>query len=256
MTKKQTQDKKFIEFLNDEFKNKKSKQIISQVAKKKESKKIEKIEKISAKKKEKVLKGVVGKKNENVFGKKSGVKNRLANASKLIKTMEVFLDGKSEGVNVSYETIQGWDNIYRNMKINIAKDVDSLLKLKKNKKVKKTFVAILNQKLEYAPKGNILNYSVIVMSVFMLSFFSTAIFPNFTNRSIMAIDSLFEYPIKKITEMNNVPDRTKNVADEKKLETITREQLSEYIKNNSNKIENNQTVSAEDIAGRVAGVEE
>lgn len=250
MIKDKNKSTGFIDFLNNEFQGQKSKPVVAQILEKKVVAK-----KIIIPKKSAI------KKTENVFAKKSDVRNRLANASKLIKTMEVFLDGKTEKMEVGYETFQGWDHIYENMKINIGKDVEGLIKLKmKNKKTaKKGFVIALSQKLEYAPQGNILNYSVMVMSVLMISFFSTAIFPNFTNKSISAIDSVFEYPINKIVKMQRIADEANEATAVKKsgvTPEVTREQLAEYIKRNFDRIKNNQTVPVEDITGQVAGAEE
>lgn len=247
----------FIDFLNNEFQGQKSKPVVAQIIEKKVAQKIEKVvaKKIIIPKKSAI------KKTESAFAKKSDVRNRLANASKLIKTMEVFLDGKTEKMEVGYETFQGWDHIYENMKINIGKDVESLvmLKMKNKKRSKKNFFIALNQRLEYAPQGNILNYSVMVMSVLMISFFSTAIFPNFTNKSILAIDSAFEYPISKIVKMQKIADEANGITTDKNSEVapeVTKEQLAEYIKKNFDRIKNNQTVPVEDITGQVAGVEE
>jgi len=239
----------FVDFLNNEFKNQKIKPIAPQIIEKKNVKKVAT--------KIKLPKNAIIKKTENAFAKKSDVKNRLANASKLIKTMEVFLDGKSDDMSVGYESLLGWDSVYENMRVNIAKDVESLVQLKmKNKKAaKKSFFVALNQRLEYAPQGNVLNYSVMVMSVLMISFFSTMIFPNFTSKSISAVDSLFNYPIAKISAMNAIGQETKFMPVETKPE-VTREQLAAYIKKNFDKIRNNQTVPIEDITGIVAGVEE
>ncbi|MBU4216987.1 hypothetical protein L6270_04115 [Candidatus Parcubacteria bacterium] len=252
MIKDKNKSTAFIDFLNNEFQSQKSKPVVAKVLPKQT---IKKIEKALAKKVETSKKSVV-KKAENVFGKKSNVKNRLANASKLIKTMEVFLDGKNTEMQVDYVTFEGWDEIYKNMKVNIHKDVEDLIRKKTHNKKRKTFSILIKEKLEYVPQGNVLNYSVMVMSVLMISFFSTAIFPNFTNKSISKIDSMFEYPINKIVKMQNIVDETEGIMTAKKTEVVTKEQLAEYIKKNFDKIRNNQTVPVEDITGQVAGVEE
>jgi len=252
MIKDKNKSTGFVDFLNKEFRNKKSVPVVAQVVKKQEAKKVKR----TVLEKAEIVQNKKSKKVENAFAKKSNVKNRLANASKLIKTMEVFLDGKSEEMNVNYETFQGWDEIYRDMKINIQKDVDDLIQKRRNQKTKKTFFAILDQKLEYAPQGNFLNYSVVVMSVLMLSFFSTVIFPDFANKSISKIDSLFVYPINKIVKMQNMSmEEDAGVAAVEKPQ-VTKAQLAEYIKKNFDRIKNNQTVPVEDITGQVAGVEE
>ena len=70
------------------------------------------------------------------------------------------------------------------------------------------------------------------------------------------MDSIFHYPINKIVQLTTISNESDQMIPQKNSNMVTREQLAEYIKKNSNKTINNQTVPVEDIAGQVAGVEE
>lgn len=229
----------FIDFLNKEFSNETIKPKLPKAIKTKTlTKKVSTAKKITAKK---------------ISLNTPSTKNRLANASKLIKTMEVFLD--NEEMVVDDKVVKEWANVYDNMKINIMKDVEDLIRARKKETKKNDFFMILERKIEYAPQGNILHYSLAIVSLIIISFFTATTFPSFTNKSINTMDSVFGKPINKIIQARALPI---NKTDEikKDIPTITKEQLAEYIKNNSTKIINNTNIQIEDIIGKVAGVEE
>jgi len=254
MTKKTN----FIDFLNTEFSSKVEeatsiirKDNVQNLQKNKTTAKVVKVGKVS-----KIEKSA--KKENGVFGGKSNLdaKNRLTKASKLIKTMEVFLNDEKTDMTIDDMVIKEWAYVYDDMRLNIARDIEDLLRTKKRSVKKKSYYALIEEKLEYASRGNVLNYSVAIISMLVLSFFSTAVFPELTNKSVAILDSFFTRPISSITQIKSIPADKSFVEIKQQSVSVSREQLAEYIKKNSDKIKNDINVKVEDIIGRVAGVEE
>lgn len=235
-----TKNINFIDFLNNEFCGKKTKKVIL---------KSSTSSKIASKGCVKEIKNPLIKKSSN------NIKSRLSNASKLIKVMEVFLDDEKDKTTADSKIIEEWMGTYDDTKFSINKDVELLLRAR-NKDVKKRAIFLMfNKKIEY-PSENVLNYSVVVAFLIALSFFLATVFPGFTNKSIALIDSLFINSDSRATQIQNISAENNFIDSKKTPAVINKDQLAEYIKNNSNNLKGTSNIPIEDIVGDVAGIEE
>ena len=237
-------DDRFISFLKTEFK----------------AIKVEKIEEVIKTPKAKTTKKVIVKKSEQKAGAPTQPRPRLSElafASKLSKSVEVFLDNEEKGGDVFRNSFSNdWAKEYSKKQADLLKEAQNIISARpRTKKESVNYLVVFEDAR--------VRWTAIALLLLNISVYSVLFCPTTTKLLIASIQNPINRTVNKVAKLFIINPQgdgfvtdTAVIDSPRKKTVVDKKLFSNYIKNNSDSIKEDQAVTEEDLNGQVAGVSE
>jgi len=183
--------------------------------------------------------------------------SELAFASKLSKTVEIFLDDEQKGEDIFRESFASdWNKEFGKKHADLLKEAEAIIAAKPRMKNEPTSYLVVFEDAR-------VRWTAITLLLLNISVYSVLFCPNTTKLLIASIQNPIHRTVERVAKLfiinphnNGFVTETAVVDNLIKKNVVDKKLFSNYIKNNNKNIKENQSVTEEDLNGQVAGVSE
>lgn len=198
--------------------------------------------------------------SKGTYSAKNKVSSELAFASKLTKTVEVFLKDENSGKKAFRNTFSAdWEKEYDNRQAELLKSARDLILPKKRKAEERK-----SQLYEYFKvlEDSKVRWTAVVLLLLNISIYVTLFHPGPAKLIVASLERPIKESIIRLASSLKYSDHQdgavteRAVADNSPKRVLDKNRLSDFIKKNSGSIKEDMVVTEEDLNGQVAGVSE